>query len=85
MSGATRKGLPRCEEMVIKYDNRKPVGMGPCDKPAVAKYFYRAVSDIPKYVCEWHDKELMKHELQDDFERDEENAWQENNRRQGNF
>lgn len=84
MSGATRKGLPRCEEMVVKYENRKPVGMGPCDKPSVAKYYYRAVSDIPKYVCEMHDKDLIKLELQEDFERDEEHAWTENGRRQGN-
>ena len=59
--------------------------MGPCNKPAVAKYYYRAVSITPKYVCEIHDKEIIKMELQEDLERDEENAWKENNRRQGNF
>ena len=85
MSGATRRGLPKCEETVIKYENRRPVGMGPCNKPAVAKYYYRAVSNTPKYVCEIHDKEIIKMELQEDLERDEENAWKENNRRQGNF
>jgi len=78
MAGATRKGLPRCEEMVIKYDNRKPVGMGPCGKPAVAQYFYRAISNIPTYVCEWHDKELLKLELQDEDDREERDARQDN-------
>ncbi len=34
--------------------------MGPCGKAAVAKYYYRAVSNIPKYVCEIHDKEILK-------------------------
>jgi hypothetical protein len=84
MSGATRKGLPRCEEMVVKYRERSPIGVEECGKPAVSMYFYRAVSDIPRYCCEYHDKEMEKHELRDDLERDEEDAWEEYTRRQNN-
>ena len=85
MSGATRKGLPRCEDMVVKYRERTPIGVEECGKPAVAMYFYRAVSDIPRYCCEYHDKEMEKHELQDDYERDEEHAWEEHAKRNGHL
>lgn len=70
MPGATRKGLPRCQEMVVKYRERSPIGVEECNKPAVSMYFYRAVSDIPIYTCEYHDKELLKAELKDEDERD---------------
>lgn len=78
MAGATRQGLPRCEEMVVKYEKRTPVGVEVCGKPAIAKYFWRAVSDVPKHVCVHHDAEIMRAELKDDLEREFNDRTQDN-------
>jgi len=70
MAGATRQGLPRCEEMIVKYNKRIPIGIEACGKPATARYFWRAVSDVPKYFCSHHDDEMLKIELKDEAERE---------------
>lgn len=71
MAGATRRSLPRCSQMVAKYDkhyNQK--GEVECGKPAVAVWYWRAASDDPHYMCAAHEKQAMKEELEDELERE---------------
>ena len=71
MPGATRKGLPKCEELVERFNKRRSVvDMLVCGKPAVAKWFWRATSDVPKYVCLIHDEKINKEEMEDELERE---------------
>lgn len=71
MPGASRKGLPKCEEMVERYNSRRSVvDMTPCNKPAVAQWFWRDVSDEPKYVCLKHDNKINEEEMKDEMERE---------------
>ena len=75
MSGATRKGLPKCEEMVERYNSRRSVvAMMRCNKPAVAQWFWRDVSDEPKYLCLIHDNKINEEEMRDEIEREYEDA-----------
>ena len=39
-----------------------------CGKPAVAQWFWRVTSDVPKYVCLIHDKKINKEEMEDEPE-----------------
>ncbi len=69
MPGATRKGLPKCEELIERFNKRRSiVDMLVCGKPAVAQWFWRVTSDIPKYVCLIHDKKINKEEMEDEPE-----------------
>ena len=79
MSGATRVSMPKCNEIVPKYDKHQNIkGEKPCGKPAVATWYYREISDDPHYMCAVHEKAATKDELFDEYERDEEAAHEEN-------
>jgi len=69
MPGATRKGLPRCQEALTRRNiklNKRVLQL--CNKPAVAVWYQRAISDEPFYVCLKHDELLNKDEWLDELE-----------------
>ncbi len=71
MPGASRRGLPKCEEWVQRFNRKRTyVGAKQCGKPAVAAWYWRDVSDEPKYVCGIHDAKLNEEELKDELERE---------------
>ena len=78
MPGASRKGLPKCEELVERYNTRRSlIGMKKCGKPAVAAWYWREVSDEPKHVCAVHDEKINAEEMKDELERELEDGRQD--------
>jgi hypothetical protein len=75
MAGATRKSLPRCNQIVANYNkHQNACGERLCGKAAVTIWWYRAVSDDPHYMCAEHEDRATKEEIQDEIEREEEEA-----------
>jgi hypothetical protein len=71
MPGASRKGLPKCEELVPKFSKKRSlIKVRECGKPAVAVWYWRSVSDEPKHVCSSHDEKINAEEMKDELERE---------------